>query len=96
MPLAAVMRFLQMSLERLAFPVLSLLLGSKQLSARPEVAAIEEAEEEKVSSWTLDNTTEVVYIATQLQLTKRIQDACRALKEGDANAIDVRLSRGHL
>lgn len=72
--------------------------GGKREDARRQAAAAAAAakasaalEETETSSWTLDNVTEIVYLATQLQMTTQISDACNALENGDKNALPVRI-----
>lgn len=45
--------------------------------------------EGETGSWTLDNVTEVVYLATQLQMTQRLTEACKNAESGDKNALLV-------
>jgi len=47
------------------------------------------AQETETKSWTLDNVTEIVYLATQLQMTQRLDEACEGLEQGDKNALVV-------
>lgn len=47
-------------------------------------------EDPTTTSWTLDNLSETVYLAMQLQFTSQISQTCQKLSDGDANALDVR------
>ena len=40
-------------------------------------------------SWTLDHVAEVVYLVTQIQLTKQTNEALEELDKGDKDAIQV-------
>ena len=40
-------------------------------------------------SWTLDHVAEVVYLVTQIQLTKQTNETLEELDKGDKDAIQV-------
>lgn len=63
----------------------------KRSSFQPEPIP-EQSDETETKSWTLDNVTEVVYLATQLQMTQRLSEACDGIEQGDKNALLVRSS----
>ena len=62
--------------------------GSLTQPNQPNPEQPSEAEGE-TGSWTLDNVTEVVYLATQLQMTQRLTEACQNAESGDKNALLV-------
>lgn len=41
-------------------------------------------------SWTLEHVTEIVYLATQIQMSQQISEAIRALEAGERLTLEVR------
>ena len=46
-------------------------------------------------SWTLDHVTEIVYLATQIQMTEQIEQALSDLEGGNSDALKVRIILSH-
>lgn len=40
-------------------------------------------------SWTLEHVSEVVYLATQIQMSQQIADSIAAFDAGDSSALEV-------
>jgi hypothetical protein len=49
----------------------------------------EDGVDDPKSSWTLDHVTEIVYLATQVQMTEQIEAALMQMEEGKDDALKV-------
>lgn len=54
-----------------------------------------EGGEDPRRSWTLDHVTEIVYLATQIQMTEQIEQALSDLEGGNNEALKVSYSHFH-
>ena len=58
----------------------------------PEEAPVEYAERDDGGrSWTLEHVSEIVYLATQTQMSTQIKDSLAAFEAGDRLALEVRM-----
>ena len=48
-----------------------------------------DADEDPKRSWTLDHVTEIVYLATQIQMTEQVEQALTELEGGNKDALKV-------
>ncbi|XP_078672103.1 uncharacterized protein LOC144911712 isoform X1 [Branchiostoma floridae x Branchiostoma belcheri] len=66
---------------------------SSRAGSQMSVAKDAHEEAEKAPSWTLDHVTEIVQLATHIQMTAQVEGCLKAAEGGDKNAIQEHLSK---
>lgn len=68
--------------------------GNTKVPSRPPSVTeqiFSDGQEDATRSWTLDHVTEIVYLATQIQMTEQIEGALEQMQGGNEDGLKVTL-----